>query len=522
VTLAATAETTTPESADEAARPADPVRRRLAPPPPDTWVSWLATGVVVLVAAILRLVGLGHPKGKIFDELYYATEGHEIWQHGVEWRPDSNTGDFVVHPPLGKWLIGAGEAVLGYNETGWRIAAALAGTLSVLILVRLGRRLFRSTVLGCAAGLLMALDGMHLVLSRSALLDIFLMLFLLLAFTFLVRHRDQQRARWLAALDGGWTPGDRLWAGPWGPGGTPWWLLAAGAATGAAMAVKWSALWFVGAYLLLAYLWEAGLRRTAGVRRPWLSALGHQAAWAVVFGFLFTVVYLLSWSGWFLTDTGWDRHWLRAHGQAEPPVVGALENLLRYHREALHFHDTLDEPHKYQSWPWQWLLLGRPVAFYWSADGPCGADSCANEVLLLGTPLLWWAFTPVLAGLAWFGISRRDWRAGALAVGAAAGILPWFAFEPGHRTMFYFYALPSEPFLVLATVYVLGAIMRPAVPGRGGWLTPADRRLVGALLLGAFVLTVAACFAYFYPIYTGRTLTYAQWWARMWLGTRWV
>ena len=30
-------------------------------------------------------------------------------------------------------------------------------------------------------------------------------------------------------------------------------------------------------------------------------------------------------------------------------------------------------------------------------------------MLLLGTPILWWSFIPALAGLAWFGISRRDW-----------------------------------------------------------------------------------------------------------------
>ena len=511
-----------PEAGPAATGPSDAVRRRLAPPPPSTPASWLATAVVVGIAAIVRLVGLGHPKGKIFDELYYATEGHELWQHGVEWRPESHTGDFVVHPPLGKWIIGAGEAVLGYNETGWRISAALAGILSVLVLVRLGRRLFRSTVLGCAAGLLMALDGMNFVLSRSALLDIFLMLFLLVAFACLVLHRDQQRARWLAALEQGWQPKRFIWFGSGAPGGVPWWLLAAGAFTGAAMAVKWSALWYVGVFLLLAYAWEAGTRRTAGVRRPWRSALADQAVWLLAFLAVFIGVYLASWSGWFLTDTGWDRHWLRNHGQVEYPVIGALRNLWRYHLEALHFHDHLADPHKYQSWPWQWLLLGRPVAFYWSGNGPCGADQCASEVLLLGTPVLWWSFLPALVGLAWFGLSRRDWRAAALLLGAAAGILPWFWYELSERTMFFFYALPAEPFLVLAVVYVFGAIMRPAAGAAGGWLSVTDRRLVGAILLGVFTLGVAACFAYFYPIYVGKVITYAQWWARMWLGTRWV
>ena len=71
-------------------------------------------------------------------------------------------------------------------EFGWRFSAAVAGILSVLLLVRIARRMFRSTVLGCAAGLLIALDGLHFVLSRTALLDIFLMMFVLAAFGALV------------------------------------------------------------------------------------------------------------------------------------------------------------------------------------------------------------------------------------------------------------------------------------------------------------------------------------------------
>ena len=195
----------------------------------------------------------------------------------------------------------------------------------------------------------------------------------------------------------------------------------------------------------------------------------------------------------------------------------------------MNFHDHLTAKHSYQSWPWQWLLLGRPVAFYWSGAGPCASTACAAEVLLLGTPILWWAFIPALAGLAWFGISRRDWRAGAIGLGIVAGIVPWFWWEFSDRTMFYFYVMPAEPFLILALVYVLGALMRRADrPGAlraaGGTelLDPADRRIMGVIFAAAFVFAVAVIFAYFYPIYTGQNITYQQWLSRMWLGNRWI
>jgi dolichyl-phosphate-mannose-protein mannosyltransferase len=507
-------------------RVSGPLRDRLAQGLPADRYSWLATGLIVFVAGILRLVGIGHPPGKIFDEIYYATEGAELFQHGVEWRPETNTGDYVVHPPLGKWLIGLGEWVyaqlsgtpFGETETGWRISAAVAGMLSILIVVRIARRLFRSTVLGCAAGLLMALDGMHFVLSRSALLDIFLMLFVVASFGCLVMDRDQRRRRWLQALDGGL---DVNRPGPAGrPGlGVPWWRLAAGVLIGCGCAVKWSAIWYIPAFLLLVYFWEAGTRRAAGAPHPWRDAFLDEARWAAAFVGLAVTTYVVSWTGWFVTDTGWDRHYLASQGRSELPVIGALQNLWHYHVSAWDFHTTLTQKHTYQSWPWQWLLLARPVAFYWSGDGPCGDPQCASEVLLLGTPLLWWSFLPALAGLAWFGLSRRDWRAGAIALGAATGIVPWFWNELDNRTMFYFYALPAEPFLVLAVVYVLGAIIGPAAVGPG---PAADRRLIGAVVAGVYVTLVAMCFLYFYPIYTGHVITYTEWWARMFLGSRWV
>lgn len=39
----------------------------------------------------------------------------------------------VEHPPLGKWLMAAGEAAFGHNAVGWRLSALVAGVLAVAV-----------------------------------------------------------------------------------------------------------------------------------------------------------------------------------------------------------------------------------------------------------------------------------------------------------------------------------------------------------------------------------------------------
>jgi dolichyl-phosphate-mannose--protein O-mannosyl transferase len=501
----------------------DAVRRRLSTL--DNWLnpySWATAAVITVIAALLRLGGLTKPKGYIFDEVYYPTDAWDMLQHGVEWDEKTNGPAYVVHPPLGKWLIALGEKMFGNNELGWRFMGAIAGTLMVLILIRVAYRMFHSVVLAGAAGLLLALDGFHLVLSRTALLDIFLGFFVLASFAALVLDRDAQRRRWLRALENGFDPATRSRLPFRFAESVPWWRLLAAVLLGCAIGVKWSAVFFAPFFLILVVVWQINARRSAGVRHWVRSGLLADLGWLVLSGVLITITYLSTWVGWFVTDTGYFRHWRADNGRTEAPILGALLNLVHYHSEAFKFHNGLDDKHVYQSWPWQWLLLGRPVAFYWSGDGQCGAPTCAAEILLLGTPLLWWSFLPALAALAWFGIARRDWRAFAIGTVVAGGMLPWFWYAVTEgRTMFSFYVLPVVPFLVLAVVYVLGAIMTPPTglvhgPGR------TDRQLVGTIVAGVYVMLVAACFAYFHPVFVGHLIPYEDWSARMWLGSRWI
>ena len=153
-------------------------------------MGWVGAVSVGLLALFLRLWKLGTPHEFLFDETYYAKDAWSLLHLGyareytngekanaaiLAGNPDGlwkDTASMAVHPDLGKWLIALGEKAFGVDPFGWRVAAAVVGSLMIVVLVRLVRRLTGSTMLGVVAGLLLCFDGMQFVLSRIALLDL--------------------------------------------------------------------------------------------------------------------------------------------------------------------------------------------------------------------------------------------------------------------------------------------------------------------------------------------------------------
>ncbi|MGW7378813.1 dolichyl-phosphate-mannose--protein mannosyltransferase [Streptomyces sp. NPDC054794] len=508
------------------------------------WSGWGGPLLVTLMAGLMRFWNLGSPKAVIFDETYYAKDAWALVHRGFEVNWDKNANDlilqkaghigiptdaaYVVHPPVGKYVIGLGELIFGFNPFGWRFMTALLGTLSVLLLCRIGRRMFRSTFLGCLAGALMAVDGLHFVMSRTSLLDGVLMFFMLAAFGCLVIDRDKSRERLAAALptdpDGRVRPdayiGDTLQLG-WRP-----WRWAAGLLLGLAIGTKWNGLYILAAFCVMALLWDVGARKVAGARRPYTAVLKHDTGITFVATVPVAIaVYLTSWIGWILSPTdgtgGYFRNWAATDGKGGSWAFlpDWVRSLWHYEHEVYKFHVGLSSPHTYQSNPWSWIVLGRPVSYFYESPSPgsdgCPADAgqkCAREVLALGTPLLWWTACVAILYVLWRWFFRRDWRAGAIACGIAAGYLPWFLYQ--ERTIFLFYAVVFVPFLCLAVAMLIGAIIGP--PG-----STDTRRVIGAAGAGVLVLLISWNFIYFWPLYTGTAIPIDDWRSRMWLDT-WV
>ncbi|MGF1662907.1 MAG: dolichyl-phosphate-mannose--protein mannosyltransferase [Kineosporiaceae bacterium] len=543
-----------PGRAPRPRRPLDPrvaeVRARLrrtlgVDHPEPAWWGWAVALALGALAGVLRFWRLGNPAQLVFDETYYVKQAYSfLLSGGVEWRwdnePSTSTldgsvttspgadqlftsgtldvftrqADFVVHPPLGKWMIAAGMEAYGADDpVGWRLAAAVCGTLMVVVVTLVARRLFASTLLGAVAGLLLAVDGHHLVHSRTSLLDIFLAFWVLVAFAFLVADRfwfrarlADRTARLAAGRDGPLTWGPPVLFRPW--------LLAAGVALGAACATKWSGAWVLAGYGLLVVAWDIGARRGTGVRR-WFSGSALRDG-VVAFVHLVpvaVVTYVATWFGWFRSEDGYDRFWARDNPDALSVrlLPDPLASLLQYHSSMLDFHVGLDSEHSYMANPWSWLIMGRPTSFFYESPGAgemgCPVEACSRAITSVGNPVVWWGGTiaVVVALLAW--VVRRDWRAGAVLAPLAAGYLPWFAYQD--RTVYTFYAVAFVPFVVLALTYVLGLLVgRPdADPRRRSW---------GAAAAGVVVILAVGCLWFFWPVWTAEVIPREQWQLRMW------
>lgn len=482
--------------------------------PTDRLQGWAMTAIITALAAISRFLNLGSPTDAgtpVFDEKHYAPQAWQLLHnHGVEDNPGYG---LVVHPPVGKQLIAIGEALFGYNGLGWRFSGALCGVLIVMLVVRIARRISRSTLVGGIAGLLLIADGVSFVSARTALLDVFLVTFVVAAFACLMVDRDDVRRRMHNAFMEG-----RIAETPWGPRlGVRWWRFGAGVLLGLACATKWSGLYFVVFFGVMTLVLDAVARKQYHAPQPWRGMLRRDVGPAVyALGLIPFAVYLASYAPWFASETGVDRHEVgQSIGENSIiPLPDAVRSLWHYTYAAYRFHSGLTNAdgnhHPWESKPWTWPMSLRPVLY--AIDNQdvagCGAQSCVKAVMLVGTPAMWFIAVPVLGWALWRAVVRRDWRYGVVLVGYSAGFLPWFA--DIDRQMYFFYATVMAPFLVLAIALIVGDILYQ--PRQN-----PERRTLGLLAVCFYVALVIANFAWLYPILTGIPISQSTWNLEIWL-----
>jgi dolichyl-phosphate-mannose--protein O-mannosyl transferase len=499
---------------------------------------WIGMAIAFLLWTSLRFWGLSRFNLLVFDEVYYAKYGNNYLTH---------TRFFDVHPPLGKYLIAIGiwigthlpfgqDSLNRYTGSqlstfSYRWLNALTGSLIPLVVGAIAYQLTHRRSYAFIAALLIAMDGLFLVESRYALLNVYLIIFGLLGQLFFLITLDQSaRRRGL-------------------------WLALSGVCFGASASVKWYGLGFLlGIFLIWSCAWVVRLVQSfqpaAADRREFttssslsitddlfLPRSGNSAGTQTLqeklaqinivplllnLGLIPIVVYSLVWIPHLLIN----------------PKPGLWE----LHQQMLAFHKQLGsgpQEHPYCSawYTWPWMI--RPMGYLFQqvnktprpvSSLPLPSASTPQKVIEyydvhgMGNPILWWlsaiAIIFLLSVVAlrlqdWMMIPQANVNQPSIGLGQSvefwimlylvlnygANYLPWMMVS---RCSFIYYYMGASIFGFLA----LGWLVDQCLQSYHIWL-----RAVGVTIM--FLISLA--FIFWLPVFLGLPLSPQEFQSRMWL-----
>jgi dolichyl-phosphate-mannose-protein mannosyltransferase len=445
-------------------------------------VYWWTMAAIFAMSIGLRFWGLGRFNSFVFDEIYYAKFANNYL---------TNTPFFNAHPPLSQYIIAIGiwlgdQLPIGHDTvnslTGsvrstfsYRWFNAIFGSFIPPVTGFIAYQLSRRPTHMVLASLLMAMDGLFLVDSRYALNNVFLVLFGILGQLLLLLALNRQS--WWRAL----------------------YLLGSGVFFGLSIACKWNGLWFLlGIWLLLALIIAHQIftgRQTTVIsvkeQPSVLVKLSTLEFWEIgVFLLLIpAATYALSWIPHLLQNP-------------KPDFLAMQTEILFYHSKV----GNGKEVHPYCANWYTWPLMMRPLAYYYEVvKSPTGQDlDKIYDVHAIGNPLLWWLAFGSMMVMAWrffkscVGWGMR-WNLNEPTVALpifflanyGANLFPWI---PVTRCVYIYHYMGSLVFAIIGLAWFIDR-----------WLHGNSIKWRNLGIIAIFA--IAACFAWWMPIYLGIPLS---------------
>jgi dolichyl-phosphate-mannose--protein O-mannosyl transferase len=355
----------------------------------------LAFGAVLFVAVVTLVVGvwgrvwsLGFPPKKMWDEIYFPVMANK-YLNGVEF--------FDLHPPLGKFIIASSIWLFGNTPLAWRLTPAIFGIGLIALAGAVGWYLFKERVAVPLLVVLFAGETILIVHSRTGVMDIFLVFFVMATF--------------LVAL---WARGPRH-------------ALLAAVLLGLAISVKWAA--FPVAIPAGYVLWRKGLLKPFAASL-WVSVVIYFALVYVERLIIITPNPVEAW----VDVWGW-------HLEAADKINAAI-------------------PHLWGSPWWSWPIMLRPIRYEYLIDPDGGFRvllAIGNPLVWWSSTLAVLAGLFELARRAIVRTLDLDDPLVPIILGYVVLLLPWV---PGTRIPYIYNYLPMYAFALLALTYWLVRIWR--------------------------------------------------------------
>jgi dolichyl-phosphate-mannose--protein O-mannosyl transferase len=489
-------------------------------------IPWFGIGLTAIffISTALRFWGLGRFNTLVFDEVYYAKFANNYL---------TGTQFFNAHPPLSQYIIAIGmwigshlpvgqETVNGFTGSvrstwSYRWVNALTGSFIPLIVAALAYQLNRRKSYALIAGLFAAADGLFLVESRYALNNVYLVILGLLGQLFFLIALGQQRQR------------------RWGS------LALSGVFFGASACIKWNGLWFLlGVYMVWGAAWvmqwvRTKTRKAHEQERNTLTS--HSEVRAIAGGLPLQDSGLMRMSLQNLTQLNvihiiwnfalipvltysllWIPHLLMI---PKPGFWQAQKDILVFHERI----GSGSAVHPYCSSWFSWLLMWRPVAYFYQTARdrieqvpaypplPAGAGKFIYDVHAIGNPFLWWLSTAAILllllllvvrfieGARWKSLpTPHTWIALYLVLTWLANLLPWVRVT---RCTFLYHYMGASVFSGLALAWLVDH-----------WLHSDEPHFRSAAV--TVIVLVLLAFVFWLPVYLGLPLSVQGYQLRMW------
>ncbi|MBR3152890.1 MAG: phospholipid carrier-dependent glycosyltransferase [Clostridia bacterium] len=353
-----------------------------------------------------------------------------------------------VHPPLGKIIISIPVAIFGTSPLAFRFMGNIAGILMIVVAYFIGKELFKKEWYGVISASIMALDGMHFVQTRIATVDSFLVLFCMTSFLFMIRYiKIEKKGSLKKKLVN---------------------LFLSGLFIGMGIATKWTAL-FVGlglAIIFFIHFIYSIIKEKSFTKDDW-KIIGM----CVIFFIIIPIcIYLASYIPLF---------------NNKGSKIKDLSSLMKYTENMYEYHSKLEAEHPFTSDWYTWPVLYKPMWYY----GRYPAKDMVSDIVCMGNPFIWWfgVFTTVVSCL--YFIFKRKKEVALFLVMIACTWLPYLFIG---RIMFIYHYFITLPFVMFSIVWFLKLIEEKI-----------GKKVISIIVLILFL----ACFIYYYPIYSGKTVS---------------
>lgn len=326
-----------------------------------------------------------------FDEIYFARTAYNYLnnEETYEW----------THPPLGK-MIQAIPVIL-FNKMApfyYRLMGNIAGIIMIFIMYLLGIELFKKRKWAIVSSLLMFFETSHFVQTRMGTVDSFLILFIMLAIYFMIRHITKKETKYN--------------------------LFLSGLFFGLSMCVKWTGA-LGGLALAIIYFYDF-IKNKRNIKKT----LSYGTIYFVIIPLIiYTSIYFI-----------YPKNRV-AYTDSYKAIIDQTEMMYNY-------HSKLTDDHFFSSDWYTWPISYKPVWYYEQEY----SYVTKGTITAIGNIAIWWLGIIAVLYLPYRIIKKKELESIILLITVLSLWLPYIFIG---RVMFLYHYFPVVPFITLAVVKLL-------------------------------------------------------------------